>query len=121
VCPCQISDRQQKGRRCRRIRTCFTYPSGVFCRRRARRCFLLPKVYKYKVVSTIFNDDIYGIEIIYLQERLHVLCSWHPSHGQLGLMVLPPAHNYYIGCRATIAPKGLLLWMSAVIYSKISI
>jgi hypothetical protein len=31
-----------------------------------------PKVYKYKVVSTIFNDDIYGIEI-YLQERLHVL------------------------------------------------
>jgi hypothetical protein len=32
-----------------------------------------PKVYKYKVVSTIFNDDFYGIEIIYLQERLHVL------------------------------------------------
>jgi hypothetical protein len=31
------------------------------------------KVYKYKVVSIIFNDDIYGIEIIYLQERLHVL------------------------------------------------
>jgi hypothetical protein len=34
---------------------------------------VLPKVYKYKVVSTIFNDDIYGIEMIYLQERLHVL------------------------------------------------
>jgi hypothetical protein len=33
------------------------------------------KVYKYKVVSTIFNDDIYGIEIIYLQERLHVLVN----------------------------------------------
>jgi hypothetical protein len=31
--------------------------------------------YKYKVVSTIFNDDIYGIEIIYLQERLHVLVN----------------------------------------------
>jgi uncharacterized protein YebE (UPF0316 family) len=31
------------------------------------------KVYKYKVVSTSFNDDIYGIDIIYLQERLHVL------------------------------------------------
>jgi hypothetical protein len=47
--------------------------------------------------------------------------SKDPSHGQLGVMVLPLAHNYYIGCEATIAPKGLLLWMSAVIYSKISI
>jgi hypothetical protein len=28
------------------------------------------KVYKYKVVSTSFNDDIFGIEIITLQERL---------------------------------------------------
>jgi hypothetical protein len=36
-------------------------------------------------------------------------------------MVLPPAQNFYIGCGATIAPKGLLLWMSDVIYSKISI
>jgi hypothetical protein len=26
------------------------------------------KVYKYKVVSTKFNDDIFGIEIIYLEE-----------------------------------------------------
>jgi hypothetical protein len=34
-----------------------------------------PKFYKYNVVSTIFNDDIYGIEIIYLQERLHVLVN----------------------------------------------
>jgi hypothetical protein len=33
------------------------------------------KVYKYKVVSTIFNDDIYGIEIIHLQERLHALVN----------------------------------------------
>jgi hypothetical protein len=33
------------------------------------------KVYKYKVVSTSFNDDIYGIEIICLQERLHVLVN----------------------------------------------
>jgi hypothetical protein len=33
------------------------------------------KVNKYKVISTIFNDDIYGIEIIYLQERLHVLVN----------------------------------------------
>jgi hypothetical protein len=49
--------------------------------------------------------------------------SEHPSHVQLGLMVLPPAHNYYIGCAATTryTPKGLLLWMSAVIYNKISI
>jgi hypothetical protein len=31
------------------------------------------KVYKYRVVSTSFNEDIYGIEIIYLEERLHVL------------------------------------------------
>jgi hypothetical protein len=37
-------------------------------------CPLDPKVYKYKVVSTIFND-IYGIEIIYQQERLHVLVN----------------------------------------------
>jgi hypothetical protein len=36
---------------------------------------LLHKVYKYKVVSTRFNDDIYGIEIIYLEERLHVLMN----------------------------------------------
>jgi hypothetical protein len=36
-------------------------------------------------------------------------------------MVLPPAHNYYIGCGATIAPNGLLLWISAVIYRKIFI
>jgi hypothetical protein len=36
-------------------------------------------------------------------------------------MELPPAHNYYIGLRVTIVPKGLLLWMSAFIYSKISI
>jgi hypothetical protein len=36
-------------------------------------------------------------------------------------MAVPPAHNYNIGCGATIAPKGLLLWMSAVIYSKITI
>jgi hypothetical protein len=35
----------------------------------------VPKVYKYKVVSTSFNDDIHGIEIIYLQERLHVLIN----------------------------------------------
>jgi hypothetical protein len=34
-----------------------------------------PKVYKYKVVSTSFNDDIYGIEIIYMQERLHILVT----------------------------------------------
>jgi hypothetical protein len=33
------------------------------------------KVCKYKVVSTIFNYDIYRIEIIYLQERLHVLVN----------------------------------------------
>jgi hypothetical protein len=32
------------------------------------------KVYKYKVVSTILND-IYGIEIIYLEKRLHVLVN----------------------------------------------
>jgi hypothetical protein len=30
------------------------------------------KVYKFKVVSTSFNDDIYSIEILYLEERLHV-------------------------------------------------
>jgi hypothetical protein len=34
-----------------------------------------PKVYKYKVFSTSFIDDIYGIEIINLQERLHVLVN----------------------------------------------
>jgi hypothetical protein len=33
----------------------------------------LVKVFKYKVVSTNFNNDIYGIEIIHLKERLHVL------------------------------------------------
>jgi hypothetical protein len=33
------------------------------------------KVYKYKVVSPSINDDIYGIEIIYLEERLHVLVN----------------------------------------------
>jgi hypothetical protein len=33
------------------------------------------KVYKCKVVSTSFNDDIYGIEIIYLEERLQVLVN----------------------------------------------
>jgi hypothetical protein len=33
------------------------------------------KVYKYKVVSTIFNYYIYGIEIINLHERLHVLVN----------------------------------------------
>jgi hypothetical protein len=60
-----------------------------------------------------------GIEIIYLQERLHVLVNIL-AMGQLSLIVLPPAHNYNIGCRATIAPKGLLLRMSAVIYSKIT-
>jgi hypothetical protein len=74
------------------------------------------KVYKYKVVSTILND-IYGIEIIYLEKSI----SKYPSHGQLGLMVLPPPQNDYTGCGATIAPKGLLLRMSAVTYSKISI
>jgi hypothetical protein len=36
---------------------------------------LYTKVYKHKVVSTHFNDDICGIEIIYLQERLHVLVN----------------------------------------------
>jgi hypothetical protein len=36
---------------------------------------VLTKVYNYKVVSTIFNDDIYGIEIKYLEERLHVLVN----------------------------------------------
>jgi hypothetical protein len=48
------------------------------------------KVYKYKVVSTNFNDDIYGIEIIYLEERLHVLVNIIDMHGQLGLMVRTP-------------------------------
>jgi hypothetical protein len=77
---------------------------------------LKTKVYKYKVVSTSFNDDIYGIDIIYLQERLQVVVnmgSWSDC-----------AHNYYIGCRATIAPIGLLLWMAAIIlyiYSNIYI
>jgi hypothetical protein len=33
------------------------------------------KVYEYKVVSTSFNDDIYDIAIIYLEERLHVLVN----------------------------------------------
>jgi hypothetical protein len=33
------------------------------------------QVYKYKVVSTSFNDDIYDIEIIYLEEKLHVLVN----------------------------------------------
>jgi hypothetical protein len=55
-----------------------------------------PKVYKYKVVSTSFNDDIYGIEIIYLEERLHVLVN-------ILAMGLPPAHNYY-----TVYIVGLL-------------
>jgi hypothetical protein len=52
------------------------------------------KVYEYKVVSTSFNDDIYSIEIIYLEERLNVQVNILYSHGQLGLMVLPSAHNY---------------------------
>jgi hypothetical protein len=33
------------------------------------------KVYKYKVISTSFNVDIYGTEIIYLEERLHLLVN----------------------------------------------
>jgi hypothetical protein len=39
------------------------------------RILVRTKVYKYKVVSTSFNDDIYGIEIIYLEGRLHVLIN----------------------------------------------
>jgi hypothetical protein len=78
------------------------------------------KVYKYKVVSTSFNDDIYGIEIIFLKERLHVLVNilamgsfvWWCCH-QLTIII------YGIGSRA-ITAKGLLRWMSSVIYSKIS-
>jgi hypothetical protein len=38
-------------------------------------CLHCSKIYKYKVVSTSFNDDIYGIEIIYLEERLRVLVN----------------------------------------------
>jgi hypothetical protein len=34
-----------------------------------------PKVYKYKVTSTSLHDNIYAIEIIYLEERLHVLAN----------------------------------------------
>jgi hypothetical protein len=36
---------------------------------------VLVKVYKYKVVSTSCNDDIYFMEIIYLEKRLHVLVN----------------------------------------------
>jgi hypothetical protein len=79
------------------------------------RCKLIPtkqqkcrvtmgKVYKYKAVSTRFNNDIYGIENIYLEERLPVLVN---IHAQLGLVVLPPAHNYYIVVGLLLRPLDL--------------
>jgi hypothetical protein len=56
-------------------------PAKVHCTlnlnspRRLCWCVITNKVYKYKVVSTRFNDDIYSIEIIYLEERLHALVN----------------------------------------------
>jgi hypothetical protein len=86
-----------------------TFLFYLFPRHRDRA--VKPKVYKYKVISTNFNDDIYGIEIVYLEEKLHILVNI-PAMGSLvlfGTMVLPPAHNYYIGCGATIANKRPLV------------
>jgi hypothetical protein len=66
--------------------------------------------YKHKVVSC-------NIAIIHVSGKTNVYNSKCPSHGWLGLMVLPPAYFYMygIGCGPTIGTKCLMPWISAVI------
>jgi hypothetical protein len=49
-----------------------------------------PKVYEYKVVWIIFNDEYFFLSLF--QKSCEIIFSRHPSQGQLGPMVMPPSH-----------------------------
>jgi hypothetical protein len=89
----------------------------------------LTKVFKNKVFSSSFNDDIFlvfvfqihfaGTKIIYQKKEQYIqLYISRHHHGQLGPMVLPAAHVYNIGC-GTKMPHAVNV-VSAVKYGKVS-
>jgi hypothetical protein len=92
--------------------------ANIIRKARSRRYIAVQiKVYKYKVVSTNFNDDIYCIEIIYLEERLHLLVNILA----IGSLVRWCCTSSHLLCRLWGyygAKRPLVL---DVIYSKISI
>jgi hypothetical protein len=75
------------------------------------------KLFQLFSMTTFFPVFISKFMWDHISEEETVYLSRHSSHGQLGLMVLPPSHIYFIGCGATIRPKCIMPW-SAFIYSK---